>query len=261
MGIRRTLPATLITAGLITALAGCGGTPAAPGASTAPAAPATSAATGVAAACGSLLQLDGVPAPEGGPQGPPPAEAVKEFGATVTPVLAAAMAQAPAALTPSLVALEPFYDAAATQGVAPDFENPAFTGAIAGYEKWAHENCGYQQVSLAGTDFHFTGAPATLKAGPVSILLENESATGQFHVAVLAKAGPDMTLEKFLATPMEELMATVELVPGGAAAAPGQTGGMLVDLEPGRYFLLCPVGDEGQLPHHLQGMVNEVTVT
>jgi hypothetical protein len=29
----------------------------------------------------------------------------------------------------------------------------------------------------------------------------------------------------------------------------------------GRHFLLCPVGDEGELPHHLQGTITEVTVT
>ncbi len=147
------------------------------------------------------------------------------------------------------------------QGTAPDLEDPAYTGAITGYETWAHDNRGYQNVDLAGTDFSYTGAPTTLDAGPVSILLRNESAAEQFHVAILARAkDPAMTVQEFTATPFEGLLEVVDLVPGGAAAAPGQTGGLLADLEPGTYFLLCPVGDEGELPHHVQGMITEVTV-
>ncbi|MHA6796059.1 hypothetical protein ACVGVM_21475 [Pseudonocardia bannensis] len=76
-----------------------------------------------------------------------------------------------------------------------------------------------------GEDFRFAGAPATLKAGPAIIQL------------------------------------IVDLVPGAASAAPGQSGGLLVDLTPGRYFLVCPVGDEGEQPHHLRGMIDEITVT
>jgi hypothetical protein len=258
--MRTTRPAgaALIAAGLLVAVAGCGGGSTAPAA--APPA-ATDPATATASVCGSLLQLDGVPAPEGGPDGPPPAAAVKEWGAAAAPVLDAAMAKAPAALTPSLTALQPVFRAAATQGSEPNYEDPGFTGAITAYERWAHENCGYRKVALTGTDFRFSGAPSTLAAGPVSILLTNKSADGQFHVAHLAKAKDSaMTVDQFVATPFENLMQVVDLVPGVAMAAPGQTGGFLADLEPGKYFLVCPVGDEGQLPHHVQGMINEVTV-
>jgi hypothetical protein len=95
----------------------------------------------------------------------------------------------------------------------------------------------------------------------VSVLLTNESADGQFHVAHLAKAkDPATTIEQVVNAPMEQLMELVEIVPGFAQAAPGQTGGFLADPEPGKYFLVCPVGEEGQLPHHVQGMITEVTV-
>ncbi|MBW0093886.1 hypothetical protein I4I73_30980 [Pseudonocardia sp. KRD-184] len=60
--------------------------------------------------------------------------------------------------------------------------------------------------------------------------------------------------------PMEELFGAVDLVPGAAAAAPGQTGGTLAELEPGTYFLFCPVGGDGEIPHHLQGMITTITV-
>jgi hypothetical protein len=259
--MRTTRPAgaALIAAGLLTTVTTCGGG-SAPAAAP-PAAPTAQAASATAAVCGSLLRLDAVPAPEGGPDGPPPAAAVKEWGAATSPALDAALAQAPAVLTPSLTVLQPVFRAAATQGTGPDFENPAFTGAITAYETWAHENCGYQKVALTGTDFRFEGAPSTLDAGPVSILLENRSADGQFHVAHLAKAkDASTTVDQVVHAPMEQLMELVEIVPGFAQAAPGQTGGFLADLEPGKYFLICPVGEEGELPHHVQGMITEVTV-
>jgi hypothetical protein len=258
--MRTTRPAraAVIAAGLLAAVTACGGgsTPAAPTA----APPTADAASATATVCGSLLRLDGVPAPEGGPDGPPPAAAVKEWGAATAPALDAALAQAPTALAPSLTVLQPVFRAAA-QGAEPDYEDPAFTGAITAYETWAHENCGYQRVSLTGTDFRFAGAPATLEPGPVSVLLTNESAGGQFHVAHLARAkDPATTIDQVVNAPMEQLMELVEIVPGFAQAAPGQTGGFLADLEPGKYFLICPVGEEGQLPHHVQGMITEMAV-
>jgi hypothetical protein len=258
MNPRRPLAAAALAAALLSVTTACGG-----GAAPAPAAPAapTTAVASADAACTNLLAMDTTPSPDGGPGGPAPVEAVQEWGTTLVPLLDGALAAAPPELAPSLTALQPYVRAAATEGTEPDFEDPAFTGALTGYETWAHDNCGYQNVDLVGTDFEFTGAPTTLDAGPVSLLLTNESAAGEFHVALLARAkDPAMTVEQFTATPMEELFGMVDLVPGGAAAAPGQSGGMLADLEPGKYFLLCPVGDEGELPHHLQGMITEITV-
>ncbi|MHA6784887.1 hypothetical protein ACVGOW_28415 [Pseudonocardia saturnea] len=256
MNPRRPLAAAALAAALLSVSTACGGA-AAPAAPAGPATPAASADT----ACTTLLAIDTTPSPDGGPEGPAPVEAVQEWATTLVPLLDGALAAAPPELAPSLSALQPYVRTAATDGTEPDFEDPAFTGAITGYETWAHDNCGYQNVDLVGTDFAFTGAPTTLDAGPVSLLLTNESAGGEFHVALLARAkDPAMTVEQFVATPFEGLMEVVDLVPGGAAAAPGQTSGMLADLEPGTYFLLCPVGDEGQVPHHLQGMITQLTV-
>jgi hypothetical protein len=259
MNARLPLAAAGLTAAALLVATACG---AAPGAAPA-AAPDAPAAAGPSAetACTHLLALDGLPSPEGGPDGPAPAEAVRAWGEQLVPIVDAAVAAAPADLAPHVTALQPVAQAAATQGAEPDFEDPAFLGAVAGYETWAHENCGYQNVDLAGTDFAFSGAPETLDAGPVSVLLANESTEGEFHVALFARANdPAMTVEQFQALSFEELMSQVELIPGAAAAPPGATGGMLADLEPGTYFLLCPVGEEGEIPHHVQGMINRITV-
>jgi hypothetical protein len=259
MNARVPLAAAGLAAAALLVTTACG---AAPAATPAPA-PAAAAATGpsVETACTNLLAVDGVPSPDSGPEGPAAPEEVKAFGESVTPLLDAALAAAPPDLAPSLTALQPFVAAAADEGVEPDFEDPAFTGALVGYETWAHENCGYQNIALAGTDFAFSGAPETLEAGPISMLLTNESTEGEFHVALLARANdPAMTVEGFQALSFEQLESAVELLPGAAAAPPGATGGVLAELEPGTYFILCPVGEEGEIPHHLQGMINRVTV-
>ena len=260
MNARVPLVAAGLAAAALLVTTACG---AAPAATPAPA-PAAAAATGpsVEAACTNLLAVDGVPTPESGPESPADPEAVRAFGAEMTPHLDAALAAAPPDLAPSLTALQPFVRAAADEGVEPDFEDPAFAEALIGYETWAHENCGYQNIDLAGTDYAFAGTPETLEVGPISLLLTNESTEGEFHVALLARANdPAMTVEEFQALSFEQLESAVELLPGAAAAPPGATGGVLADLEPGTYFVLCPVGDEGEVPHHLQGMINRVTVT
>ncbi|QJY46956.1 hypothetical protein [Pseudonocardia broussonetiae] len=260
MDTRRPLTAAVFAAALISVTTACGGAAApAPAAADQPAP--TTAASSVDTACTNLLGIDATPTPEEGPESPPAPEEVKAWGATITTMLDAALAAAPPELTPSLTALQPFVQTAANDGVLPAFDDPGLNAALAGYETWAHDNCGYQNIDLVGRDFEFTGAPATLEPGPISVLMENRSEDEQFHVALLARAkDPAMTAEQFTAMPMEELFGAVDLVPGAAAAAPGQTGGTLADLEPGTYFLFCPVGDEGEIPHHLQGMITTITV-
>lgn len=258
MNPRHPVAAAVLAAALLTVSTACGA-PAAPPAA-APATPTAPAAEPVETACTNLLAIDSVPSPDAGPDTAPPPEAVQAFGAELQPLLAAATEVAPADLAPSLTALAPVVEAAATDGVPPNFEDPTFTAALLGYETWAHDNCGYQNIDLVGTDFEFTGAPTTLEAGPISLLMSNEGE--EFHVALFARPNDqEMTVEQFTALSFEELFSQVELLPGGAAAAPAQSGGMLADLEPGKYFLLCPVGEEGEVPHHVQGMIAAVTVT
>jgi hypothetical protein len=250
--------ATAAALGLgLSACAG-GGTPAA-----APPASAAPAADPNAATCDNLLKLDAVPTPDGDPSAPPDPEGNKAWGAAVLPLLTGAAATAPADLEPTLTALQPVVQASATDGTAIPFDDPAVLGNIAKYESWAYQNCGYQQVSVMGVDFRFDGMPATLKAGPTAIQMMNHSAANQIHVMLILKSpDPNLTVEQFTAIPMEQLMTQFQPLPGAVLAPPGQQGGLLVDLEPGTYFFLCPVGQEyGTAPHFLQGMINKVTVT
>lgn len=244
--------------GLGLSACGAGSTPAA-----APPASAAPAADPTAATCDNLLKLDAVPTPDGDPSAPPDPEAAKAWGNQVMPLITGALATAPADLKTSLSALQPVVEASATQGVQIPFDDPTVTANVASYESWAFQNCGYQQVSVMGADFRFDGMPATLEAGPTAIQMMNHSAADQVHVLLILKApDPNLTVEQFTAMPMDQLMSQFQPLPGAVVAPPGQQGGLLVDLEPGTYFFICPVGEEyGTAPHFLQGMINKVTVT
>ncbi|WP_181784139.1 hypothetical protein [Pseudonocardia pini] len=261
----RTLARTLGTAAAVAALTGglaaCGGgTPAAGGSGGASAAP---AADPNAATCDNLLKFDAVPTPDGDPTAPPDPEAAKAWGNRVLPLLNAAIGTAPAELKSSLTSLQPVVQASASQGTQIPFDDPTVTANVAKYEGWAFQNCGYQQVSLMGTDFTFDGMPATLTAGPTAIQMMNHSAANQVHVLLILKSpDPALTVDQFVGMPMEQLMTQFQPLPGAVVAPPGQQGGLLVDLEPGTYFMICPVGEEyGTAPHFVQGMINKVTVT
>ncbi|SDF66880.1 hypothetical protein [Pseudonocardia oroxyli] len=260
MNRTRLLGTVAATAALGLGLAACGGaapaTPAAP-ASAAPAADPN------AATCDNLLKLDAVPTPDGDPSAPPDPEGNKTWGNAVLPLLTGAVATAPAEVRTPLSALQPVVQASATQGAPIPFDDPAVTENIAKYESWAYQNCGYQQVSVMGADYRFEGMPATLRSGPTAIQMMNHSAANQVHVMLIAKSpDPNLTVEQVVAMPMDQLMTQFQPLPGAVFAPPGQQGGLLVDLAPGTYFFLCPVGEEyGTAPHFLQGMINKVTVT
>jgi uncharacterized cupredoxin-like copper-binding protein len=263
MDTRRPACAALLTAGLLAAIAGCSGGGGSNAAGPSSAAAPTTAASGTAVVCGNLQKIDSIPTPDSGPDTQPAPEDVKAWATQISPLIDSAAAQAPPELAPSLNALKPYVAAAVSQGTSPSQEDQVLADAIAAYETWGHDNCGFQNVDLVAKDFTFAGAPSTLKAGPTSILMKNESTGGQFHVALMARPKDQtMTTEQFIALPMEQLMQAVDIEPSAAAAAPGQSGGFVAELKPGKYFLVCPVGgDDGQAPHFMQGMINEVTVT
>lgn len=134
------------------------------------------------------------------------------------------------------------------------------------------EVCGYDEIDLGveetpeeeGTParYEFTGVPATLEPGRYSIQLDNDQEN--FHLVIVAKVPDDYegTTEDFAQLEEDVAIETVEWYAAGAFAEPDQTAYLTVDLsEPGRYFVLCPVTSEDEeIPHHAQGMIEELTV-
>ena len=244
-------------------LAGCG-TSGSAGADPGSSAPPASAAADVKGACASLIRIDAVPQPGEGPGAPASAAEIKKFGQSVLAPLKDALESRNDALAASLKVLEPVAVAAAENGT-PIPDDDSVNAAVTEYHRWAHQNCGYQNVDLMAVDYAFDRMPATLKAGPVSLSLMNHSDKGEFHVALILRPNdPDLTtVEQLLAIPLRELAGRTDVL-GTAAAAPGMTGGVLLDLKPGRYFVVCPVpvgGDENSDDiHMLHGMASVIEV-
>ena len=136
------------------------------------------------------------------------------------------------------------------------------------------DGCGWQAIDTKAVDFAFEGMPETLEAGTSVLTIENASEAGELHEVVLIKVtdeAADMSVEDILSLPEDEAMAYADPAspPVAAFAAPGASGGVSVELTPGRYIYSCfiPVGTtsmeapgSGQ-PHFMEGMAGELTVT
>jgi uncharacterized cupredoxin-like copper-binding protein len=122
------------------------------------------------------------------------------------------------------------------------------------------------EVTVDMMDFHFSGLPAELTAGPKVWEIANTGEQG--HVLILVRLAEGRTLDDltaWLATPESRggpLPADLgEDVPGGAYLDPGGRFYQTIDLEPGTYAVICPVPDpaSGQ-GHHELGMIQELRV-
>lgn len=93
-------------------------------------------------------------------------------------------------------------------------------------------------------------SPTTVPAGRVSLQVDNQG-TMTHEIEVFAGAGADLPVSNNVAdTSGMELVDEVEDI------APGLTPTLDLDLQPGRYLVIC------NLPGHYQmGMVTELTVT
>lgn len=138
-------------------------------------------------------------------------------------------------------------------------ENAEATTAVG---KAIHDGCDVQQVDIEAIEYVFQNSPAELDAGRVSFALENTGV--EEHEMVLFKAadGVTETLTELLALPEEEQMSKMEFT-GVTFGGPGTTNYVAVDLEPGRYFLVCFIpqgGAEDAPPHFVGGMQATITV-
>lgn len=121
-------------------------------------------------------------------------------------------------------------------------------------------------VTVEMVDFHFSGIPAELEAGPKLWDVANTGEQG--HVFVLVKLAEGATVEDFtvwMATPesrggeMPETLGSD--VPSGYFLDPGGRYFETIDLAPGSYVVVCPIPDPatGQ-PHYDLGMIQTLDV-
>lgn len=115
-------------------------------------------------------------------------------------------------------------------------------------------------IGITADEYSFDGMPRRLTAGEHRLQLLNSGDEPHEMVIVRLKDGVS-SVDEVLALPEEEAMTKVEIV-GQAQAEPGRKSEKLtVNLDAGRYALLCfiPTG-EGGPPHFEQGMKTEFVV-
>lgn len=226
----------------------------------------TGPATGDALkACQALVAFDTIPTPGGGPDEPVVPDDNKAYWAAANPPFQDIIANLPKEFDEVKAAVATSF-ALYGQGSAPADDDLGFQMGAAQIEGWAHDSCGFNKFDFKAVDTAYEGVPATVPAGNTSFFMTNESPQ-HFHVALIVKRkdGDTTTLDEIIADPSkfeEGLGAHTDLV--GAVATPpgGPTIGLAADLEPGHYFLLCPVSDPPtDPPHFTQGMATEFDVT
>jgi hypothetical protein len=152
------------------------------------------------------------------------------------------------------------------------FDDPGYAAAQGEVYPFLAEACGYQALDVTAVDHAYQGLPAQLPPGRSVLMLHNESKAGEFHEIALVKLLPEVTmpLSEFVALPDEQAAALIDPASYGlgAYAAPGEVGGSVVDLTPGRWVYACfvpsgttdPAVEGTGEPHVALGMSGELVV-
>jgi hypothetical protein len=136
---------------------------------------------------------------------------------------------------------------------------------------WAEENCGWDIVSLTGDESSFEGVPEQADAG--TLLVKFDNVGSEVHEAAFFAISDAATapLSDLVNLPPEQA-ANVATYVGGTYALPGGSSYTTVDVEDGRYGIICfvPIGltpddltsgeqPDGK-PHYTEGMLAEFRV-
>jgi hypothetical protein len=139
------------------------------------------------------------------------------------------------------------------------FNTPAGIQMLTQLDAWVYDNCG-AKVSVAASDYQFTGIPATLPAGVTTFKMTNTAPQEQHMMAIMkmkpAAQGQDLT--KLLQLPEKKQGKYFEESGGTfAQASPGDVGYAPIDLTPGTYAYACffpQGGKKNGTPHFMLGM-------
>lgn len=200
------------------------------------------------------------------------AAAMEAFGEQLVPLLEALVASATDAVSDDVATIDAVLRAGMETGDSPT-SAPDFVAADAGMDAWMTDNCGFDVQTVTAVEYAFEDTPETLSAGINGFEFDNQG--NEVHEMILFRINDDVdeTVEELLALPEEEAMTKTRFI-GVAFAAPGGSDTTFLELEAGRYAMLCfvPVGTvdmsalegeempEGQR-HFTQGMVAQFEVT
>jgi len=224
----------------------------------------------ISAFCDSLVALDALDSP-GGPTDPTPAQ-LREYGSTLRPLIDTLRSGAPAAVGASIATVTAAIDRL-DSGDGSALASPDFSAATEAIEQTGRTSCGYATVDVGATNYAYTGAPASVPAGRVSVTLTNTGT--EPHLMLFVRKPDDVTddlkfLQDYLGAVFSGSDAAMQqylpydVAGGGPFAAPGTATTHVTDFAPGTYIYFCPIpvgGTDTGAPHFTQGMHGEFTVT
>jgi hypothetical protein len=153
-------------------------------------------------------------------------------------------------------------------------ESDDYAEASDAIDAFLESDCEWETMDVEATEYAYTADLGGVEPGVVGFDFSN--AGSEFHEMVLVRINDDVeeSVEELLALPEEEAEAMTTFV-GVSFQAPGDSGTLYADLDPGRYAFFCflPVGatpenmealesgegEEGP-PHFTQGMFEEFTI-
>ncbi|HEX2029229.1 MAG TPA: hypothetical protein VHF25_14640 [Nitriliruptorales bacterium] len=200
----------------------------------------------IAAFCDAAIEGESLlrAGPELDEQGNPTEEGVQRFSEQLGPLLEDLERNAPQEISSEVDAVVENVRRAVDEGDSAATQTPEHFQADAAIDDYVFENCELDAAQeITGEDYAFNGVPATLSAGQVGIRLDNQGR--EVHEAVIFRINDDVeeNIEELLQLPQEQSEAVVEFK-GVAFAEPDSTGSTVIDLEAGRYGVVCfiPVG-------------------
>lgn len=228
----------------------------------------------VTAYCDAVLAIETAPEPDIDFETMSPeeqAEAAKTYATeTLKPLVDEAVAVAPDELATDVEAASAAVDEVATTGDFEALDGPEASAVFDRIHAFDVENCDWNTQDVTAVNYAFEGLPDELPAGVTNFEFSNDAEELHELILVRKNDGVTETAQELLALPEEEAMSKVTDV-ASAFAPPGQNEYTVADLEPGEYIALCfiPTGmtseeappPEGAMPHAMQGMVAEFTVS
>ncbi len=125
-------------------------------------------------------------------------------------------------------------------------------------------NCGFRVAPVTGSDFAFEGIPKVFEAGVVAFQLSNVAEEEDHELLIFrVNDGVKASAKKLVNMSESKLEDKIEFA-GFAYAEPGDSDVSIIDLEEGRYLVVCTIpvgGKEGGKPHSKRGMYTQFKVT
>ncbi len=206
---------------------------------------APSATSGATAACAALVKFDAgfVNYPGADSDGPAPTAAqLSAWAAATEPLFATVAAGVPASLSAQVAVLRAGLTVAATGKPIADTDGAA--AAENAVNHWGHDRCGFTRLEVVNTGDGFTGVPATLPPGPVSVSFANQAPAAKSAIVFLVtrpKPGTNVTIEA-VRTDKVDLGTAADVLAAVQPAGTQSPGYAVVQLTTGHYIVASPLG-------------------